>query len=117
MTTKIKSQLNRNIIGLGCNAHIIHNCAKTAFDSISVGIEALVLKIFVYLHIYKVCVECLNNFCDFARQDYKQILGYANVRWLSLLPALERILKLCTSLKPFFFNVRKTVPKSTETVL
>ena len=25
--TKIKSELNRNIIGLGCNAHIIHNCA------------------------------------------------------------------------------------------
>jgi hypothetical protein len=31
--TKIKSPLNRSIIGFGCNEHIIHNCTKTAFDS------------------------------------------------------------------------------------
>jgi hypothetical protein len=50
--TKIKSQLNRNIIGFVCNAHIIHNCIKTAFDSMPVDIEVLVTKIFGYFHIY-----------------------------------------------------------------
>jgi hypothetical protein len=29
--TKIKCQLNINIIGLGCNAHISHNYDKTAW--------------------------------------------------------------------------------------
>jgi hypothetical protein len=92
--TKIKSQLNRNIIGFGCHMHINHNCTKTAFDSMLVDIEVLVKKIFGYFRIYRVRAERLKDFCDFARQTYKQILGYANVRRLSLIPALERILKI-----------------------
>jgi hypothetical protein len=51
MLTKMKSQLKRNITGYGCNAHNIHNCAKTAFDSMRADIEALVTKIFVYFQI------------------------------------------------------------------
>lgn len=102
--TKLKTQLNRNIIGLGCNAHIVHNCAKAAFDSMPIDIEVLVTKIFGYFHIYTVRVERLKDFCDFVGQEYKQILGYANVRWLSLLPALERILKLYPVLKSFFMS-------------
>jgi hypothetical protein len=113
--TKIKAQLSRNIIGFACNAHIIHNCTKTAFDIMPVDIKVLVTKIFVYFHIYAVCVEHRKDFCDFARQEYKQILGYANVRWLSLLPALERILKIYPPLKSFF--MLETVPKSIETTL
>jgi hypothetical protein len=41
MLTKIRSQLNKNIVGSGCNAHIIHGCAKKDFDSMPVDIEAL----------------------------------------------------------------------------
>jgi hypothetical protein len=37
----------------------------------------------------------------------KQILGYANVKGLSLLPALERILKIYPSLKSFFMSGTK----------
>jgi hypothetical protein len=48
---KIKSQLDRNIIGFSCNIHIIYNCAKTAFDPMPVYIEELVTKIYGYIHI------------------------------------------------------------------
>jgi hypothetical protein len=112
MLTKIKSQLNRNLIGFGCNAHIIHTCTKTAFDSMPLDIKVLVTKNFGYFRLYTVCVECLKDFCDFTRQEYKQILGYA--RWLSSFSALERILKIYPSLKSFY--VRNTVPKTTETI-
>ena len=61
--TKIKSELNRNIIGLGCNAHIIHNCAKAAFDSMLIDTEVLVTKIFVYFHIYTVRFPRFLWFC------------------------------------------------------
>jgi hypothetical protein len=44
-----------------------------------VDIEVFVKKIFGYFHIYTVRAEGVNDFCDFAGQDYKQILGYANV--------------------------------------
>jgi hypothetical protein len=98
--TEIKSQLNRNIIGFGCNSRIIHNWAKTAFDSMPVDIEVPVKKIFGYFHIHTVRAECLKDFCDSAGQEYKQILDYANVK-LSYLPALERILKIYPSLMSF----------------
>ena len=75
-----------------------------------IDIEVLVMKIFGYFHIYTVRVERLKDFWDFVGQEYKQILSYANVMWLSLLPALERILKLYRSLK-FFFMSEKQCPK------
>jgi hypothetical protein len=106
--TKMKSKLNRNINDFGCSDHIIHNCPKTASDSMPVDIEVLVTKIFGHFHIYAVRVERLKDFCDFVGQRYKQILSYANVRWLSLLPALERILKMYYSLKSL---VRTHCPK------
>jgi hypothetical protein len=77
---KIKSQLNINIINFGCN---VHNCDKTAFDSMPVDMEVLVMKISVFS--YTVCVEYLEDLCDFTRHEYKQILGCASVRQLSIL--------------------------------
>jgi hypothetical protein len=47
--TKMTSQLNINTITFGCNEDIIHNWAKTAFDSMPVDNEVLVTNIFVYL--------------------------------------------------------------------
>ena len=69
-----------------------------------IDIEVLVTKIFGYFHIYTALAERLKDFFDFVVQEHKQILGYANVRRLSLLPALERILKLYPSLKSFFIS-------------
>jgi hypothetical protein len=69
-----------------------------------VNIEVNVTNILGYFHIYAVRVERLKEFCDFAEQEYKQILCYANVRWLLLLPALERILKIYPLLKSFFIS-------------
>jgi hypothetical protein len=79
--TKIKPPLNGKVIGFGCNSHIIHNYAKTAFDSMPVDIEVPVTKIFGYFHIYMVREERLQDFYDITGQEYKQILGCANVRW------------------------------------
>jgi hypothetical protein len=113
--TKINSQLNRNIIGFGCSAHIIHDFSKTAFYSMLVGNEVLVTKnLWVISHMHCSCTTA-KRFCDFAGEEYKQILGYPNVRRLSLFPASERILKIYPSLKSFFY-VRNTVPESTETI-
>jgi hypothetical protein len=65
--TQIMSQLNKNIIGFGCNVLIIHNCTKTAFDYIPVDIKVLVTKISGYFYVYMVCAERLKDFCHFAR--------------------------------------------------
>jgi hypothetical protein len=59
--TNIKFQLNRNITGFDCNVHIIHNCSKTAFDSMPLDIKVPVTKIFGHFHIYMVHAEHLKD--------------------------------------------------------
>jgi hypothetical protein len=61
---KIKEDLNRGVIGLGCVAHMIHNCAHSSINTILQDTEGLVVKIFGYFHIFTVRVERLKEFCD-----------------------------------------------------
>jgi hypothetical protein len=51
---KIKDDLNRGVIGLGCAAHMIHNCAHSSINTILLDIEGLVVKIFGYFQIFTV---------------------------------------------------------------
>lgn len=105
--TKVRRALQREVLGLGCPAHIVHNCARTALDTIPVDVEYILNKIFGYFHIFTVRVERLKSFCEFVGQEYQNILGHSNVRWLSMLPALERILMLYEPLKSFFLSEEK----------
>jgi hypothetical protein len=79
---------------LGCVAHMIHNCEHSSINTIPLDTEGLVVNIFGYFHIFTVTVERLKELCDFVGQQYKDILGYSDVRWLSLLPAVRRICEL-----------------------
>lgn len=63
--TKVKDALQREVIGLGCPAHIIHNMARTALDMVPVDVEYLLTKIFGYFHIFTVRVERLKSFCEY----------------------------------------------------
>ena len=46
----------------------------------------------------------LKEFCEYVGVAHKNLLSYVGTRWLSLLPAVERILKLWQPLKDFFAN-------------
>jgi hypothetical protein len=59
---KIKEDLNRRVIGLGCVAHMLHNCAHSSINTIPLDIESLLVKIFGYFHIFTVIVEWLKEF-------------------------------------------------------
>ena len=97
---KVKNAVQREVIGLGCPAHIIHNATRTAMDTLPIDVEYLLTKIFGYFHIYTYLhVERLKSFCEFVGQEYQNILRHSNVRWLSMLPALERVLKMYAPLK------------------
>jgi hypothetical protein len=56
----------------------------------SVDTEVFLMKFSGYFHIYIVHVECLKDFCDFAEQEHKQILVYANI--LNIYPSLKSFL-------------------------
>lgn len=60
-----------------------------------------------YFNIFTVRVERLKSFCEFVGQDYHNIFGLSNVRWMSMFPALERVLKMYVPLKSFFLSEDK----------
>jgi hypothetical protein len=41
----LRKGIRRNILEVGCSAHIVHNCLQTLADVLPIGIEALVVTI------------------------------------------------------------------------
>jgi len=101
---KLKNTLNRDILGLCCCAHIVHNSIQYAADSLPIDIESIVCKVFGFFHIYTVRVETLKEFCKFIDIQYKEILFHSKTRWLSLQPVIDRIIAMFSALKSYFLS-------------
>lgn len=50
-------------------------------------------------------VDLLKDFCEFTNTNYKDILTPVPTRWLSLLPAIQRILESWPALKSYLVSV------------
>lgn len=101
---KLKKSLDRNILGMACFVHIIHNAIQRATDSLPIDVESIVCKIFGFFHIYTVRVECLKEFCDLADVQYNELLSHSKTRWLSLYPDVDRITSMYSGLKSYFLS-------------
>lgn len=111
---KLTSALQKKIIGVGCPAHIINNAIHKGCDTLSFDVESIVLKVFNHFSVYTVRTETLKEFCEQSEIEYAKLLYHSKTRWLSLYPAIERILKLFAPLKNYFLNVEST-PKVIKT--
>lgn len=100
----LNNVLTNDLAGIGCPAHILHNTLQHGTDLLPVDIESIVLKIFNFFSIYTVRTEKLKQFCDFVNINYQQLLRHCKTRWLSLFPAIERILKLYPALRSYFLS-------------
>ena len=78
-------------------------------DTLPVCVESLLVKIYKFFHIYTVRVTELKNFCEFVEIEYQRILQHGNTTFLSLLPALQRILEMFEGLKSYF-NAQEGCP-------
>lgn len=101
---KMQQSSKKKLIGVNCAAHIFNNCISTAVDCLPIDIEVVLVKIYSHFYIYTIRVEILKQFCDEAEVQYKKLLGYSKTRWLTLLPALDRVLQLFEPLKAYFLN-------------
>eukprot|EP00079_Xenopus_tropicalis_P010275 XP_002934983.2 PREDICTED: uncharacterized protein LOC100492546 isoform X1 [Xenopus tropicalis] len=107
VVNRIRESLKRNVIAIGCITHIVHNCAQCSVDMIPLDIQGMVTKIFGFFHVFSVRAECLKEFCEFTSQQWKEIQSYSNVRCLSLLPFLGKVLQHYAALKSFFLAEEK----------
>jgi hypothetical protein len=104
---KLKCLLERDLLGIGCGAHIVRSTIQTASYCLPVDVEAVVVNIYSYFYIYTVRVEDLKDFCKFVEIEYKEILGYSKTRWLALMPSVKRILDMFKGLKSYFLSQAK----------
>lgn len=104
---KLKSKLNRTLIGVGCTSHIINNAIQCAADTLPMDVQAVIGKLYQHFYIYTVRVHTLKGFCDFLNTEYKTVLGHSKTRWLSPYPALKRMNEMYEVLKSYVLSVDK----------
>jgi hypothetical protein len=97
---RLKKELEREIVGVGCAAHIIHNAFDNACDQLPFDLEALVVNIYKHFHIHTLRVEALKVFCVDSEVDYTKLTNHSGTRFLTLHPAVQKVRK-------FFCNSRQ----------
>lgn len=88
---RLKVELGRDIVGIGCAAHIIHNAFDVACDQLPVDIESLVVNVYKHFHIHTIRTESLKDFCSGADVEYETLTNHSGTRFLTLLPAVSKV--------------------------
>lgn len=101
---------NSRILKNGCPAHIVNNTFKHAANQLSIDIEVVVLKIYSHFSSSSLRRENLKEFVEFVNLEYQEILKHVPTRWLSLGPAIERILKFYPALISYFISIGDECP-------
>lgn len=104
---KMQNFIGQKLIGVNCAAHILNNCIQTAAECLPIDIEVIIVKIYSFFYIYTVRIENFKEICEDIEIEYKKLLGHSKTRWLTLMPALERIIKLFEALKLYFMSQPK----------
>ena len=97
---------NNSCYFMGCACHLIHNIACHASESLqeatTFDVEDLCVDIFYWFDKSTKRKGVLKEFRDFCDTNYREVVRYISVRWLSLDKAVNRILQLYESLKSYF---------------
>lgn len=101
---------NPKVLPARCPAHLLHNAVKNACEKCEFDIEHLVLKVYGHLSYHAKRVQQLKDLFLEADLTYLEILRHVSTRWLSLLPAVERILRGFPILKTYFFEMNENCP-------
>lgn len=93
-----------NLIAGHCHAHILHNTGKQALKTISFNVESFVIEVFSEFSSSAKKLAELKDFFNFMETDYVQLLGHSRIRFLTLFPAVDRILQSWPVLKSYFIS-------------
>jgi hypothetical protein len=94
---------NSFILKANCNCHIIRNAAKFGMKKLPFDIENLVLKINAHFSCSAKRLNYLKQYYE-TSDDYGKLLKHVPIRWLSLFPAID---KLIENIEPIFKYFRE----------
>ena len=99
-------QKNAECYFIGCPCHLVHNIAGHASEALQKSegfdIEDFCVDVFYWFDKSTKRKGILREFCSFCDSDYREVVRYVSVRWLSLEKAVYRILQLYNSLQSYF---------------
>lgn len=101
---------NSRILKANCPAHVAHNACKHACDQLSVDIETVVLKVYSHFSVSASRRENLRGFFEFVDIEWREILRHVCTRWLSLYPAVERLLQSWPAITAYFRSLGEACP-------
>ena len=91
--TELK-KANKNIIPIGCNCHILSNTVKKGISALKkFEIDVIVIKIFNEFSSSTKCTTELKEMFEWIGAEWSEMLQHVSTRWLSLCPAIERLIK------------------------
>lgn len=114
--TKLKT-LNSKIVKANCNAHVLHNTLKKLLDVIHCDVETTVTCVYSHFSISANRRVQLQEFFDFVDLEYHDLLRHVTTRWLSLGPAIDRLLKSWPAIISYFQSLGEDCPQRIKTHL
>lgn len=93
-----------NLLKAGCLAHVLNNTFKFALNKLAFDVEGVVLKIFSHFQSSSLRREDLKEFIEYTELEWRELVKHVPTRWLSLGPAIERILKFFPALMSYFIS-------------
>lgn len=104
------NKLNQNIVPVGCVCHVIHNAGKHGQVALKYDVESIVIKCYNEFSSSTKKVNELKEFFIFCEEEWSDLLRTVPTRWLSLIPATERLLKHFTPVKSYFQSQERPPP-------
>lgn len=95
---------------MGCLCHVLNNAVKKASSYLKIDIESIVLKTYNEFSSHSKRLETLKEFYNFCDVEYSNLLHHVPTRWLSLLPAVDRLYKNFVPVKSYFSSQERCPP-------
>lgn len=99
---RLQDVTDQDLYDVGCIAHIVHNGIQQGSDAMNICIETICFKLWKHFSIYTTRVTRFEKLCLELDDIFKLPVKTCKVRWLSLGPALKRLIDIWLQLYAFF---------------
>lgn len=113
---KLKKR-QKDLLQGNCHVHILHNTVKHALDKLTIDVENVVLKVYGHFSVSAKRRESLKEFCEFCGVEFREILRHVTTKWLSLNPAISRLMQSWAALRSYFISLGSECPRQIRALL
>ena len=103
INSKLKANYRRELVGTGpCQLHVVHYSFRKGVEGYGSDVENLCIDIYYF---FKLSPPRRQDYADVQQKlnlDEFVFLRHVQSRWLSLIPAIERVRKQFSALKEYF---------------